>query len=115
MLRSRLAVLAPVTIATALSVSVGSAGVDRWPSFRGPSASGVAERPEPAGHVERRDRCEHPLEGHGSRSRALEPDRLGRSHLRDDARSAAGRMRRSSPASTVRAPPRRIARRSDGS
>jgi len=42
MLRSRFAVLGPVTIAAALSVSVGSAGADRWPSFRGPSASGVA-------------------------------------------------------------------------
>jgi len=43
MVRACLAILAAITIAAALTFSGATAGVSRWPSFRGPSASGVAE------------------------------------------------------------------------
>ena len=61
-----------------------------WPSFRGPQASGVADGQHlPDGGTEHRR--EHPLAHADSRTRAFEPDRLGRSRVRHDAPSAASR------------------------
>ena len=68
-----------------------------------------------AGHVETwRQRREHPLEDPGPGPRAFEPDRVGRSDLRDERDQQPRRRRRSSPASTAKARPPRIARRSSG-
>ena len=109
MLRSRLAVLAPVTIATALSVSVGSAGVDRWPSFRGPSASGVASGqnlPDTWNVTTGENiRWKATVPGLAHSSPIVWGDRIFVT-TRDQQPC---RMRPSSPASTVRAPPPRIA------
>ena len=72
-------------------------------------------RSAPAGYLERRDRREHPMEDPGPGPRALEPDRVGRSDLRDERGQQPQGRRPSSPVSTATARRRRIARRSSGS
>ena len=60
-----------------------------WPSFRGPNASGVADGQNLPDPWDVKTGNEHPLAHADPRPRALEPGRLGRPRLRDDARSAA--------------------------
>ena len=75
-----------------LAPELPSASPDaEWPSFRGPSASGVAdgERIPDTWDVARRK--EHPMENSAPRARAFEPGRRRRSCFRDDGGEQQGR------------------------
>ena len=54
-----------------------------WPSFRGTEASGLAERPEPARPVGRRERRAHPVAHDRARARPFEPRGVGQPPLCD--------------------------------
>ena len=69
----------------AARAAAGARHAGSWPSFRGPQA----RRASPTGRTCRtrwdaQDRREHPVADADPRARALEPDRVGRSRLRDE-------------------------------
>ena len=69
-------------------LAAAPAAAQNWPSFRGPNAAGVAAASSaPPVSWDLALIAQRRLEGRHSRARALEPHRLGRSHLRHDRRA----------------------------